>query len=543
MIFPNPLSRRKFLGILAGSGTALLLAACQGNERPTIMPVVKPAQNTPSAMPAIKLPALEPATFSHLPRWRGFNLLEKFILADNSPYLEWDFDAIAGWGFNFVRLPTDYRIWTDANGAFREKPLQEIDQAVSWGRARHIHVNLCLHRAPGYCVNPPVEPLDLWADGSSGDQARQQFAAQWRMFAARFKGIPPNELSFNLVNEPADSITPAQYLRAISSAVDAIRLEDPQRLVLADGLAWGQKPVPELAPLKIAQAMHCYLPMELTHYKADWIAGSNRWPAPTWPLLSPAAINPYLYGEEKPDIRSPLVLNGDFPAGAQVSIRVDMVSHQANLQLRADGSLVFEKLFTPGAGAGEWKESTFKPEWNIYQATYDKVYTTTLSTPAHALRFELSLGDWITISEIGVNPYPGAPGSSLALAAGDLEWGEPQQSYMLDPQGNLVVPNRSVRASKDTLWNELVVPWKALADSGVSVHIGEWGAYSYTPQTVVLAWMKDCLENWQRAGFGWALWNLRGGFGLLDSERADGNYEIYQGHQLDRAMLELLQKG
>jgi hypothetical protein len=55
--------------------------------------------------------------------------------------------------------------------------------------------------------------------------------------------------------------------------------------------------------------------------------------------------------------------------------------------------------------------------------------------------------------------------------------------------------------------------------------------------------MKDCLENWQRAGFGWALWNLRGGFGLLDSERADVNYENYQGHQLDRSMLELLQKG
>jgi endoglucanase len=75
------------------------------------------------------------------------------------------------------------------------------------------------------------------------------------------------------------------------------------------------------------------------------------------------------------------------------------------------------------------------------------------------------------------------------------------------------------------------------------VHVGEWGAYSYTPHTVVLAWMSDCLRNWQQAGMGWALWNLRGGFGLLDSDRADVLYEPYRGHRLDRKMLELLRQG
>ena len=75
------------------------------------------------------------------------------------------------------------------------------------------------------------------------------------------------------------------------------------------------------------------------------------------------------------------------------------------------------------------------------------------------------------------------------------------------------------------------------------MHVGEWGAYSYTPHTVVLAWMSDRLRNWQQAGMGWALWNLRGGFGLLDSDRADVVYEPYRGHRLDRKMLELLRQG
>jgi endoglucanase len=36
------------------------------------------------------------------------------------------------------------------------------------------------------------------------------------------------------------------------------------------------------------------------------------------------------------------------------------------------------------------------------------------------------------------------------------------------------------------------------------------------------------------------LWNFRGGFGILDSGRADVAYEDWRGHRLDREYLELL---
>jgi hypothetical protein len=55
--------------------------------------------------------------------------------------------------------------------------------------------------------------------------------------------------------------------------------------------------------------------------------------------------------------------------------------------------------------------------------------------------------------------------------------------------------------------------------------------------------MEDCLGNWKKADMGWALWNLRGSFGPLDSNRADVAYENYKGHKLDREMLELLKQG
>ena len=49
------------------------------------------------------MPAANP-----LPRWRGFNLLEMFTTKSDGEFREDDFRWIAGWGFDFVRLPMCY---------------------------------------------------------------------------------------------------------------------------------------------------------------------------------------------------------------------------------------------------------------------------------------------------------------------------------------------------------------------------------------------------------------------------------------------------
>ncbi|HZT00238.1 MAG TPA: cellulase family glycosylhydrolase [Terriglobales bacterium] len=84
--------------------------------------------------------------------------------------------------------------------------------------------------------------------------------------------------------------------------------------------------------------------------------------------------------------------------------------------------------------------------------------------------------------------------------------------------------------------------YKPLIDRRVQIHVGEWGCFNKTPHNVALAWMEDCLSLWHEAGWGFALWNLRGSFGVLDSERTDVQYEDFKGHKLDRKMLELLRK-
>ena len=85
-------------------------------------------------------------------------------------------------------------------------------------------------------------------------------------------------------------------------------------------------------------------------------------------------------------------------------------------------------------------------------------------------------------------------------------------------------------------------PWAELARKGVGVHCGEAGCYNKTPYDVFTAWLTDVLEILTGHGIGYALWNFRGSFGILDSGRKDIEYEDWHGHQLDRRLLELLEK-
>lgn len=85
-------------------------------------------------------------------------------------------------------------------------------------------------------------------------------------------------------------------------------------------------------------------------------------------------------------------------------------------------------------------------------------------------------------------------------------------------------------------------PWIEAVKKGVGVHCGEAGAYRETPHPVFLAWLEDMLSVLTENKIGWALWNFRGDFGVLDSNRQDVAYEDWHGHKLDRKMLAVLQK-
>ena len=479
-------------------------------------------------------PLPEP-TAEKLPRWRGFNLLYKFN-AGSAPtpdaVMAEDFRLIASLGFNFVRIPMDYRIWI-ANGDWEridENKLRDIDRIVALGAEYGIHVSLNFHRAPGYTVAKPAEARNLWSDA----EAQRVCARHWAVFARRYRGIANARLSFNLFNEPG-GVTEAGYFAVVQRMAEAIRAEDPARLVLCDGLDYGTVPPRSLKSLGVALCTRGYRPMNISHYRANWINGSEGWPQPEWPAPQ---VSAFLYGSSKKEFQSSLVLEGPL-GGTMLGLRVNTVSSRA--QLRATdgaGAVFWEHTFIPGPGEGEWKKVVHRPEWNSFQNVYDREYTFVI--PADVTRVELRNvdGDWLTFSALSVE----VAGRRSTLHTVDA-WGQRQEGAVrFDPARGAAALQATKNLDRAWLRDECYGAWREAGAAGIGVMIGEMGAYRHTPHAVVVRWMDDVLATAREAGWGWALWEFRGGFGVLDSKRSDVTYEKWEGHELDRAMLELLQK-
>ncbi|MBN1465240.1 cellulase family glycosylhydrolase [candidate division KSB1 bacterium] len=474
--------------------------------------------------------------------WYGFNLLEKFTVeGSNTGYQESDFLMISELGFNFVRLPIDYRTYTVAGDwySYDEAGLSQIDDAVAWGQAYDVHVSINLHRAPGYCVNPPSQPLpanqnvSLWED----QEAQAAFAEHWRMFAERYKNVPRNALSFNLVNEPAN-IDGDTYVNAVLPAIEAIRQISPDRIIISDGVDWGNARVDAILEYGVVMSPHFYNPFQLTHYKAEWADGSDSWPEPTWP---PQLVPNYLYGSYKSPWNTPLSIDGEFPAGTEITLHVQQVSTRADFRMTADDKTVYTHLFQPGPGEGEWKEVIYQEEWNVYQNIYDRDYSFTLEKDAKTLSLRVYDGDWMTFSELKITRHSSNL-PDIHVQPGITDWGVPQASFRADENGVLVVSKAPTGFADLFKMNGFLDKWIELKRDGTPVHVGEWGVYNKTPHDVTIRFMENRLKAMRSAGLGWALWNFRGSFGILDSGRKDVVYEDYNGHKLDRRMLQLLQE-
>ena len=226
-------------------------------------------------------------------RWCGFNLLGMFCQTKMAAgdrrvlgyFPEDRFQWMHEWGLNFARLPLDYRFFVKSGDWMKpdESQLARLDEAVRFGRRHGIHVQINFHRAPGYCCNDPKEPKSLFCDS----EPLVAFTNLWSVLARRYRGIPNDELSFDLVNEPAPisyyGATPSNYAVVARSALKAIRDEDPGRFVMSDGWSWGNRPVMELHPFDsvAGESIHCYEPHGLTHYKID--NPNVREPCPCWP--------------------------------------------------------------------------------------------------------------------------------------------------------------------------------------------------------------------------------------------------------------------
>ena len=240
-----------------------------------------------------------------LPRWKGFNLLDFFSPnpAQGPVTAAEHFKWMRDWGFDFVRIPIAYPRYLSIDRSKNITPedvykinteiTDKIDALVAMAHHNNMHVSLNLHRAPGYCINAGFnEPYNLWKD----EAAQAAFYFHWNFWAKKYKNVSSQKISFDLVNEPAmredmndqhskSSAVPGDIYRKVAkAAAEAIRKENPQHLVIADGNSVGTSPIPEIADLNIGQSCRGYHPGSISHYKAPWANKDvDHLPVPKWP--------------------------------------------------------------------------------------------------------------------------------------------------------------------------------------------------------------------------------------------------------------------
>ena len=239
-----------------------------------------------------------------LPRWRGFNLLDLFQALPvrggyPPPVTEDECRWMRDWGFNFIRIPIDYWFFIDSDWQTSKKLMPEetvkvkdsafepLDRIVELGRRFGLHVNINLHRAPGYCINNTErEPFSLWKDKT----AESAFVHHWDFLARRYRGVSPLELSFNLVNEapsPRDEfMSKDDYYRVMTHAAGAIKQVTPERIVLIDGYGAGGAVADNMVDTGLPQSVHAYWPARISHYRASWVDRKMDFPEPAWPIVN-----------------------------------------------------------------------------------------------------------------------------------------------------------------------------------------------------------------------------------------------------------------
>ena len=206
----------------------------------------------------------------------GFNMLWMFIFSGKKaekPDLK-QLDFIAKHGFNYIRVPMDYRFWTRDFDYFNpdENIFKSIDTYLSECRQRGLHVSFNFHRAPGYCINRnDLEKHNLWKD----KEAQDAFVFMWEWFTRRYKDVSSDDLSFDLLNEPPEigeyGFTRKKHEKVMRHVIDAIRKIDPNRLLILNGIGGGGDAIPELSDTGVIHSGRGYEPFTVSHYRAEWV--------------------------------------------------------------------------------------------------------------------------------------------------------------------------------------------------------------------------------------------------------------------------------
>ncbi|MBT1695308.1 cellulase family glycosylhydrolase [Fulvivirgaceae bacterium PWU4] len=170
-----------------------------------------------------------------------------------------DIDSLAAWGFNSVRLPMHYNLFTlpvekepvAGQNTWLDKGFTMVDNLLKWCAANKIYLILDLHAAPGGQGNDAaISDYDktkpsLWQN----EENQQKTVALWRKLAERYANEPWMG-GYDLINETNWNFTPdghkngcgetnnAPLRKLFTDITTAIRQVDKHHIIYIEGNCW-----------------------------------------------------------------------------------------------------------------------------------------------------------------------------------------------------------------------------------------------------------------------------------------------------------------
>jgi endoglucanase len=187
------------------------------------------------------------------------NTVEFYKNYKNNGISKADIDSLAAWGFNSVRLPMHYDLYTlpiekepvKGKNTWLEEGFKMTDDLLQWCTDNKIYLILDLHAAPGgQGKDANISDYDetkpsLWESKENQDK----MIAFWKKIAERYKNNPWIG-AYDIINEPNWNFTGTnkngcdeklnEPLRELQVKVtQAIREVDKNHLIFIEGNCWG----------------------------------------------------------------------------------------------------------------------------------------------------------------------------------------------------------------------------------------------------------------------------------------------------------------
>jgi endoglucanase len=154
-------------------------------------------------------------------------------------------------------------------------------------------------------------------------------------------------------------------------------------------------------------------------------------------------------------------------------------------------------------GSNEWQSASTFDRLKVPEGDPNILLSFHFYTPMPLTHYGAS---WTRVGEYkGAVRYPGE-----VVAEGDLAGLTPA---LLDAIGRHRYFDRTV------LEEQIAKPIAMARATGLPLYCGEWGALPKAPRADRLRWYADLRSVLEKYAIGWATWDYKGGFGIVDRER------------------------